>query len=105
MGAVSSVISPSPVSTFFAGTQAIDAAESKTRLEDVYAPFRAKRTTKSAQARALGLGPLADAIRNRPASVPFDHAKDFVDGVRVPTAAAALEGMLCGTFTSVSVAE
>jgi uncharacterized protein len=40
----------------------IEAAQSKTALEDLYLPYRPKRTSKAALAREAGLAPLADRI-------------------------------------------
>jgi len=45
--------------------QAIDAADTKTRLEDFYLPYRPKRRTKAQTAREAGLEPLADALLAR----------------------------------------
>ncbi|MGL5048921.1 MAG: Tex-like N-terminal domain-containing protein, partial [Shewanella sp.] len=41
---------------------AIDDADSKTRLEDLYLPFKPKRRTKGQIAKEAGLEPLADAL-------------------------------------------
>src|SRR5438132_12330432 len=38
------------------------AAETRTALEDLYAPFRPRRRTRASVARERGLGPLADLI-------------------------------------------
>jgi uncharacterized protein len=43
---------------------AIKEAESKTRLEDLYLPYKPKRRTKAQIAREAGLESLADAILN-----------------------------------------
>lgn len=40
----------------------LDAADTKQRLEDLYAPYRPKRRTRAQIAREAGLEPLADAI-------------------------------------------
>lgn len=40
----------------------IEQAESLKRLEDLYLPFRPKRTSRAEQARQRGLGPLADRV-------------------------------------------
>ena len=40
----------------------IDEADSKQRLEDLYAPYKPKRRTKAQIAREAGLEPLADAL-------------------------------------------
>src|ERR1700747_1875119 len=42
---------------------AIRAADSKSRLEDIYLPFRPKRRTKAEIAREAGVGTLADLLR------------------------------------------
>ncbi len=42
--------------------QAILKAETLVQLEDIYAPFKAKKKTKGMLAKEAGLGPLADAI-------------------------------------------
>lgn len=42
------------------------AAETRTALEDLYAPFRPKRRTRASIARERGLGPLADLIIRQP---------------------------------------
>ena len=41
-------------------------AETKARLEDLYAPFKPKRVTKAQIARDAGLEPLADSLLNQP---------------------------------------
>ncbi len=41
---------------------ALDAAETKARLEDLYLPFRPKRRSKAQSAREAGLAPLAQAL-------------------------------------------
>ncbi|MQW91044.1 S1 RNA-binding domain-containing protein [Acinetobacter wanghuae] len=40
----------------------VNAAETKNALEEIYAPYRPKRTSKSFKAREAGLGPIADKI-------------------------------------------
>lgn len=42
--------------------QAIEAADSKARLEDIYLPYKPKRRTKAQIAREAGLEPLADLL-------------------------------------------
>jgi protein Tex len=49
--------------------QAILEAPSLKRLEDLYLPYRPKRTSRASQARDRGLQPLADAIWNQAPSV------------------------------------
>src|SRR5947207_8791565 len=50
-------------------TQAILAAESPKRLEDLYLPFKPKKKSLATEARERGLGPLAEAIFNRDPAV------------------------------------
>jgi uncharacterized protein len=50
-------------------TQAILAAESPKRLEDLYLPFKPKKKSLATEARERGLGPLAEAIWNRDPAV------------------------------------
>lgn len=40
----------------------IEAAETKNALEEIYAPYRPKRTSKSFKAKEAGLGPMAEKI-------------------------------------------
>src|SRR5215472_5945993 len=49
---------------------AILAADTKGRLEDIYAPFKPKRRTKAEIAREAGLEPLADLLLARPENDP-----------------------------------
>ncbi|MBF0130380.1 MAG: RNA-binding transcriptional accessory protein [Alphaproteobacteria bacterium] len=73
--------------------QAIETAESKARLEDLYLPYRPKRRTKAMIAREAGLEPLADALLADPTLVPEAAALPFVDAEKgVPDAREALEG-------------
>ncbi|MEP6560913.1 MAG: Tex-like N-terminal domain-containing protein, partial [Nakamurella sp.] len=71
----------------------IRAAETKSRLEDVYLPFKPKRRTKAQIAREAGLEPLADQLLRDPNRDPAAVATGFVDpGRGVEDAAAALTG-------------
>src|SRR5499427_2656537 len=45
---------------------AIRAADSKSRLEDIYLPFKPKRRTKAEIAKEAGLEPLADLLLSNP---------------------------------------
>ncbi|MBF0145456.1 MAG: RNA-binding transcriptional accessory protein [Magnetococcales bacterium] len=73
----------------------IMAAESRTRLEDLYLPYRPKRRTKAMIAREAGLEPLAMKLFQNPQMVPEQEAKAFVDPVKgVADVGAALEGAL-----------
>ena len=50
--------------------QLINAADSKTRLEDLYLPYKTKRRTKAQMAIEAGLQPLADALLQDPTLDP-----------------------------------
>ena len=71
----------------------IEAADSKSRLEDLYLPYKQKRRTRAQIAREAGLEPLADGLLADPTLVPEAFAAGFVDaGKGVADAKAALEG-------------
>jgi uncharacterized protein len=55
------------------------AAETKTRLEDVYLPFKPKRRTKAQVAREAGIAPLAEAILGDPTQDPEALATAYLD--------------------------
>ena len=57
----------------------IDQADTKTRLEDLYLPYKQKRRTKGQIALEAGLGELADALFNDPTLTPEAEAQRFVD--------------------------
>jgi uncharacterized protein len=72
---------------------AILAADTKGRLEDIYAPFKPKRRTKAEIAKEAGLEPLSEMLLTRPQNDPQVAAVAFVDAEKgVADAAAALEG-------------
>jgi uncharacterized protein len=72
---------------------ALQAAESKTRLEDLYLPYKPKRRTKAQIAREAGLEPLALALLEDPNLVPQTAAGDYVDGEKgVADTSVALDG-------------
>ena len=79
-------------------TAALDRAKTLVELEDIYRPFRPKRTTRASIARAKGLEPLAKYIMEQrdfydPAIDVY--AEQFVseeEGKEVPDAKAALQG-------------
>ncbi|MFZ3152424.1 Tex family protein [Pseudomonas sp.] len=60
-------------------TREINLAETKTRLEDLYLPFKQKRRTKGQIALEAGLGELADALFNDPNLTPEAEAERFID--------------------------
>ena len=69
------------------------AADSKSRLEDLYLPYKQKRRTRAQIAREAGLEPLADALVADPSVAPEERAKPFIDdGKGVADVAAALDG-------------
>jgi len=69
------------------------AADTKSRLEDLYLPYKPKRRTRAQIAREAGLEPLADGLLADPSRVPEDFAAGFVDADKgVADAKAALEG-------------
>ncbi|HEU0306344.1 MAG TPA: Tex-like N-terminal domain-containing protein, partial [Lysobacter sp.] len=55
------------------------AADSKSRLEDLYLPYKPKRRTKAQIAREAGLEPLADGLLADPMQTPEQFAATFVD--------------------------
>src|SRR5262245_26260385 len=74
-------------------TRAINDADTKVALEDLYAPYRPKRRTKAQIAREAGLEPLADALLANPALMPDAEAAKFVNDEKgVADAKAALDG-------------
>jgi uncharacterized protein len=71
----------------------IMAADTKSRLEDIYLPFKPKRRTKAQIAREAGLEPLADLLLTEPTTDPQAAAAEYVDADRgVADVAAALDG-------------
>ncbi len=68
-------------------------ADTKTRLEDLYLPYKPKRRTKAQIAREAGLEPLAQALLGNPLLVPEQVAAEYVNaGQGVADVKAALEG-------------
>ena len=82
--------------------QLIALAEDKTRLEDLYLPYKQKRRTKAQIAVEAGLAPLADDLLADPTRDPEQEAASYLrdpfsnaDGVNnpgVPDTKAALDG-------------
>lgn len=58
---------------------AIHGAETKTRLEDLYAPYKRKRRTKAQIAREAGIEPLLDALLADPTLDPTQLAADYLN--------------------------
>ena len=80
---------------------AVTHAEDKTRLEDLYLPYKQKRRTKAQIAIEAGLAPLADALLADPGLNPEEQAAQYLreaftstDGNNpgVPDTKAALDG-------------
>ncbi|CAO3357132.1 Tex family protein [Azospirillum melinis] len=71
----------------------IKQADTKTRLEDLYLPYKQKRRTKAQIAREAGLEPLADALLADPKKQPDTEAAAFVSADKgVADVKAALDG-------------
>lgn len=71
----------------------IMAADSKTRLEDLYLPFKPKRRTKGQIAIEAGLEPLADTLWNHPETDPESEAAKFLNPEqKISDTKAALDG-------------
>ncbi|OBU60166.1 Tex family protein [Stenotrophomonas maltophilia] len=69
------------------------AADTKSRLEDLYLPYKPKRRTRAQIAREAGLEPLADGLLADPTQDPQAFAASFVDADKgVADTKAALEG-------------
>jgi len=58
---------------------AIEGADSKQVLEDLYLPYKPKRRTRAQIAREAGLQPLADALLANPLLDPQTEAAAYVD--------------------------
>lgn len=66
-------------------------ADTKSRVEDIYLPYKPKRRTKAQIAREAGLEPLAERLLADPTVVPETAAGEFLSE-EVADAAAALDG-------------
>jgi uncharacterized protein len=80
---------------------AVEGADTKQRLEDLYLPYKPKRRTKAMIAREAGLDPLASALLADPRLDPETEAAKYLkaafttengDNPGVPDAKAALDG-------------
>ncbi|QPL55064.1 Tex family protein [Vibrio navarrensis] len=68
-------------------------ADSKTRLEDLYLPYKPKRRTKGQIAIEAGLEPLADTLWNQPQTEPESEAARYINAEKgVEENKAALDG-------------
>lgn len=73
--------------------QSILAADTKTRLEDLYLPFRPKRRTKAQMAIEAGLNPLSQALWTNPDLDPEEQAAQYINAeLGIEDAKAALDG-------------
>lgn len=71
----------------------INQADSKTRLEDLYLPYKPKRRTKGQIAIEAGLEPLADKLWNEPQTDPEIEAMQYINAEQgVADSKAALDG-------------
>ncbi len=73
--------------------QEITQADSKTRLEDLYLPYKPKRRTKGQIAIEAGLEPLADTLWHHPQTEPESEASQYLDADKgIADTKAALDG-------------
>src|SRR5690606_37866343 len=73
--------------------EALRSADTKTRLEDLYAPLRPKKRTRAQQARDQGLEPLAESLLGDPSRDPRAEAASYVnEATGVADVTAALDG-------------
>ncbi|TVP59693.1 MAG: RNA-binding transcriptional accessory protein [Halomonadaceae bacterium] len=73
--------------------KAINEADNKSRLEDLYLPFKPKRRTKGQIAIEAGLEPLADSLYGNPELDPEQEAAAFISADKgIADTKAALEG-------------
>ncbi|WP_423840059.1 RNA-binding transcriptional accessory protein [Vibrio mytili] len=73
--------------------QEITQADSKTRLEDLYLPYKPKRRTKGQIAIEAGLEPLADTLWHQPQTEPESEASKYIDAEKgIADTKAALDG-------------
>ncbi len=73
--------------------QQILAADTKTRLEDLYLPYKPKRRTRAQIAREAGLEPLADSLLADPSQTPEQLAESFLNAEhKIESAKDALDG-------------
>ncbi|MDH5599993.1 MAG: RNA-binding transcriptional accessory protein [Gammaproteobacteria bacterium] len=54
-------------------------ADTKTRLEDLYAPYKPKRRTKAQIAREAGIEPLLDTLLDDPSLAPEAAANEYIN--------------------------
>lgn len=59
--------------------KSLESADTKTRLEDLYAPYKQKRRTKALIAREAGIEPLLNALLDDSTQVPEDLANSYLN--------------------------
>lgn len=59
--------------------QLLTEADTKTRLEDLYAPYKPKRRTKAQIAREAGIEPLLDSLLDDPEQAPLLLAEGYIN--------------------------
>lgn len=73
--------------------QSILAADNKSRLEDLYLPYKPKRRTKAQIAIEAGLEPLADSLFTDVSLIPEKEAENYIDpDNNIADVTAALDG-------------
>lgn len=73
--------------------KAIELADNKQTLEDLYLPYKPKRSTRAMKAREAGLQPLADAIYSDKQCNPEVLATQYIDAEKgIADTKAALDG-------------
>ncbi|MEW5907239.1 MAG: Tex family protein [Elusimicrobiota bacterium] len=71
----------------------VEGAQTMSRLEDIYLPYRPKRRTRATIAKEKGLEPLADKVYEQGGDDPFQLAAAYVSGEKgVKDAGEALAG-------------
>jgi len=82
----------------------INSADNKTRLEDLYLPYKQKRRTKAQIAIEAGLQPLADMLLDNPMLEPEAEAAAFINSeAQITTLKEALDGAWQSAQWQVSV--
>ena len=76
--------------------KSLAAAKTMTEAEDIYRPFKEKRSTRGSKARERGLAPLAEILLAQDKhTIPEEAAQPFVDEEKeVPDVQAALQGAM-----------
>ncbi|MBR3629394.1 MAG: RNA-binding transcriptional accessory protein [Oscillospiraceae bacterium] len=76
--------------------KALAAAKTLVEVEDIYRPYKEKRSTRGSKARERGLTPLAELILAQdPATDPEEAAQPYISEEKeVPDTAAALQGAM-----------